>query len=107
MNSERDLPVFTEGPPIPANDSLGRGCLYGCLCQIAFLALGFIAVFFSNGKVQDALFVGWGVTQWIGLLPLILHHKGKDHPATVQGLLITGALGVLLSSACAAIVFSR
>jgi len=101
-----ELPAFAQVQPVPATDSVARGCFFGCLCQLAFFGLGLLTIFVSNGKLQNAIFVGWGVTQWIGLVPLILRNKKQQNFATVQGLIISGALGVILSSACAAMVFS-
>jgi hypothetical protein len=50
------------------------------------------------------IFVGWGVAQWIVLLPLILYQRAKGRPDTVRGLIVAGCLTLLLSSFCAALV---
>jgi len=55
-------------------------------------------------RLGNWLFVSWGVTQWVALVPLILQQKGKGHERTVQGMIASGALGVLLSCACASMV---
>lgn len=51
-----------------------------------------------------SIFVGWGVAQWLVLLPLILYQKSKGRPDTVRGLVVAGCLTLLLSSFCAALV---
>jgi len=90
-------------PAVPAPDnttkgSVGIGCLIGFLCQIGFIVLGILAALRLNSMV---LWSSWGVTQWFVLIPLILQQRGKGHSRTVQGLIITGSIGLLLSSACA------
>jgi hypothetical protein len=45
-----------------------------------------------------------GFVQWIALVPLILHQRRMNHPRTVQGIIIAGVIGVLLSSACAGLL---
>jgi len=57
-------------------------------------------------NVNRWLFSAWGVTQWIALAPLILRQKSKGHPKTVQGMIISGCLGTLLGSACAAMFWA-
>ena len=90
-------------------NSLPVGCGIGCCVQFAMLALG--GAIASMASVADSravpykaravLFVSWGITQWIVLVPLILNQKAVGNRKTVQGMLISGCLGVLLSSACA------
>lgn len=89
-------------------NSIGLGCLFGCLCQVGFIAAGVLTAFsLPGGKLQSVIFMSWGVTQWIALVPLILQQRGKGHSRTVQGLIVTGALGLLLSSACASTLLRR
>ena len=53
-------------------------------------------------RVSDNGPLVWvGHTQWIGIIPLILQQRGKGRSKVVQDLLITGFIGLLLSSACA------
>lgn len=105
---ESEPPAFTQLDPQSSEDGVGRGCLYGCLCQAAFIALGLIAVFASGsakGPGLGFLLVGWGLTQWIGILPLILRQRRQHHNETVKGLVLSGSIGLLLSAACAAMVY--
>ncbi len=89
----------------PPNDRLIYGVGLGCLSQLAALALAwFLASRAPVGKLPFLLLCSWGLTQWIALVPLILQQRAKDHPRTMQGLLITGAIGLLLSSACAGMI---
>lgn len=92
---------------ISPNDSLLKGCAVGFACQIGFWLLGSFLAFQADehSKWPSILFVSWGLTQWTALVPLILRQKAMNHPNTVQGLLIAGSVGVLLSSACAGMMF--
>jgi hypothetical protein len=100
MTPEIEPPRFSQQDSAPG--SLPVGCALGCACQIFFMLVGLaINSMTGAGKISESLVVGWGFTQWIGVAPLIFHHKEEGHPRTVQGLLISGCLGVLLSSACA------
>jgi len=103
---ESEPPTFTQLEQRSLGDGVGRGCLYGCFCQAAFIALGLVAVFAPGGpKGPVALLVGWGLTQWIGIVPLILRQRRQHHNETVKGLILSGSLGLLLSAACAAMVY--
>jgi hypothetical protein len=94
-------PTFAQASP----DSVGRGCLFGCACQIGFIAAAFLAAYvIRNGKASEVLFVSWGVAQWAALIPLILRQRAKGYPRTVDGLIIIGCIGLLLSSACAGLL---
>jgi hypothetical protein len=74
----------------------------GCGLQVAFWFLGLLAAMSTKGKLSNFIFLSWGVTQWIALGPLIWKQRSKGYPNRVQGLIIAGCLGVLLSSACGA-----
>ncbi len=87
--------------------SVGIGCLLGCLCQIGFFLLAMAGAFTMNNQLSKFVSLSWGVTQWIALIPLIQSQRSKGHHATVQGLLIMGSIGVLLSSACAAMMLTQ
>jgi hypothetical protein len=52
------------------------------------------------GRFAFGLMAAFGVIQWIGLVPLILKARASERPETALGLIITGCLGLLLSSAC-------
>jgi hypothetical protein len=77
----------------------------GCACQIVFLILGLaVGSMSGNSKYSFMPVVFWGITQWIALVPLILSQRAKGHSQTVAGMLISGCLGLLLSSTCAVLV---
>ncbi len=82
--------------------NVATGCTLAFLCQLAFIFIGVFGLAVGNSVV---LLVGWGATQWIALIPLILRERANGRVATAKGLIIMGCLGVLLSSACAAIFF--
>jgi hypothetical protein len=97
-------------PPRPSNDTVALGCLMGFGTTVAFAILGVVAALTvdsaGHGKLSDYLFVSWGVTQWMGLLPLISNERSKGRKNRVKGLIIAGCLGLLLSSACASILLN-
>jgi len=97
-------------PPAPPNDSILRGFAIGCGVSIAFAVIGVIAALTidsaGSGKLSDYLFASWGVTQWIGILPLIANDQSKGRNKSVKGLIIAGCVGLLLSSACASILLN-
>jgi|HubBroStandDraft_5_1064220.scaffolds.fasta_scaffold755229_2 drug/metabolite transporter (DMT)-like permease len=112
-----DLPppaMLQPPPPLrpsrPSNDTVLLGCLMGFGTSVAFAVLGIVAALTvdtaGHGKLSDYLFVGWGVTQWIGIIPLILNDRSKGRHKRVKGLIIAGCIGVLLSSACASILLN-
>jgi hypothetical protein len=99
-------PNFAQTDSRLSRDSVGRGCLFGFLCQVAFILVSLLAVFSGrSGNLSVILLASWGVTQWAALIPLILRQRAKGHIETVQGLIIAGCAGLLLSSACAAMFF--
>jgi len=51
--------------------------------------------------MSTVILTSWGITQWIALVPLILRERSKGNPNIAKGLVVTGCVGVLLSSACA------
>jgi hypothetical protein len=97
-------------PPRPSNDTIALGCLMGFGTTVAFGILGALAAFAvdssGNGKLSDYLFVSWGVTQWIGIIPLIMNERQKGRKNRIKGLIIAGCLGLLLSSACASLLLN-
>ncbi len=96
---------MTPSAPSPPNDSVTVGCLLGCACQAAFWILGLIAAGATLGKFSKfsaLIFVSWGVTQWIALAPLIWQQRSQGYTKRVTGMIITGCVGLLLSSACGA-----
>ncbi len=92
--------------PLVDNGSILAGCGLGCLIQIAFLAIGALVAFATPGRLSDISFFSVGVTQWLGIIPTIMVERSKNKSKTVTGLIITGCIGFLLSSACAAMVLN-
>ena len=87
--------------PSSPNDNLFVGCLLGCAVQCGFFLVGLLAATAVKGnKLSGLLFLSWGVTQWIALGPLIWQQRAKGYPKRIVGMIITGCLGLLLSSAC-------
>ena len=91
------------------NNSIPVGFGIGCTCQFGFFLLG--GAIASLASITDsrsipfaaraALLLSWGITQWIALIPLIMSQRAAGNRKTVQGMIISGCIGVLLSSACA------
>ena len=102
-------PLIDVPPPVD-NDKFVLGCLTGCATTIAFGLLSFVLAITidsgGHGKLSDYLFASWGLTQWIGLIPLILSERKKGRRNRVTGIIVAGCLGLLLSSACAEIVIN-
>jgi hypothetical protein len=89
-------------PEQPDEGDVFAGVGIGCGIQLICLFLS-IVVFYTvhDGKAGGLLLAAWGVTQWIGIIPLIFYFKGRGKSNTILGMLITGGIGLLLSSACA------
>jgi hypothetical protein len=87
-------------PTKPADDGIGRGVRFTVVCQIAFIVvLGLLAS--AAPKIFIPAFIGWGVLQWIALIPLCLVQRSKGYSLTVKGIIITGCIGFLLDAGCA------
>jgi hypothetical protein len=72
-------------------------------CQAALIVAGVIVSFVTNSLeslIAGILFAGWGVVQWLFLIPLcfMLRHKGR--PLAAKGILIAGGIGFMLNAAC-------
>jgi hypothetical protein len=92
-------------PTSDPRDHIGVGCALGCAVQIGFALVGMlVAVSVGNDKISNIIFLSSAITQWIGLVPLILHHRAIGRRRTVQGIIIAGCLGMLLCSACGALL---
>ena len=97
----------TISDPRDPRDHIGVGCAMGCGVQLAFLAVGLlISVNLRSNTDSTLAAMSFGVTQWIALIPLVLNERAKGRPKRVTGLLITGCLGVLLSTACGAMLMN-
>jgi hypothetical protein len=92
-------------PTSDSRDHIGVGCALGCAVQIGFAVVGMlVAVAIGQNTWSNIIFLSSAVTQWIGLVPLILHHRAIGRRRTVQGIIIAGCLGMLLCSACGAML---
>ena len=87
-----------------ATGGIGTGFGLGCLTQLATMLLIYcflrLSSFLLGGASGYVVLSSWGVIQWLVLIPLILNQRGQGKTRTVQGLIISGCLGLLLSSAC-------
>ena len=85
------------------DDRVIRGVGYALLSQITAFGLGFVATIVPSFSWSALPYVlsSWGLTQWLVLAPLIRKQRTYGNSRTVQGIIITGCLGSLLSSACA------
>jgi hypothetical protein len=91
--------------PSDPQGNIMAGFGIGCACQVVFLVLGAVgSMAAGNSKYSLMPLMFWGITQWIALVPLILSQRAKGHSQTVTGMLISGCLGLLLSSTCAVLV---
>ncbi len=97
---ETQIPPSNEGN-IPA------GCGLAFLCQIGAGILSLFSLALDgNNKLGVILLCSWGLTQWIGIIPLIFRFKAEGKKQTIVGLVIMGSLGLLLSSACASTFYN-
>ncbi len=96
-------PGHADDSPPRRVDSFMFGCLLGGLITIAFaILMVFIGLSVSKSlMLSEYWFVSWGVTQWIGIVPMIMAERSKGHPKGVAGLIVAGCVGTLVSTACA------
>ena len=99
-----DPPSFSQQPSRP--DGVLNGCFQGCLCQIGFFLLASLISVVLPEKVGLTLIFSWGITSWIALIPLIRQARAEQRSATATGLLLTGCIGALASTACSPMLFS-
>lgn len=107
--SDAPPPTPFEAPPaLPPtglpNDNFITGCAMGCGTTIASLIVCGLTAFTVNGKASDYAFMGWGVLQWIGLIPLILNQRAKGYKNRVTGMIVVGCIALLVSMACASML---
>ncbi len=94
----------------PYEGSVLAGCGMAFLCQIILGVLGYfpfttLGATLSREEFNPLVFglSSWGLTQWVGILPLVFIMRRRGKRRTVIGLLLMGAIGLLLSSACASV----
>jgi hypothetical protein len=90
--------------PLPSapDDGIGLGVGVAVMCQFAFIMAGAVTMFlFPLGII---LFGGWGLLQWLVLLPIYFRQRNKGRPLAGKGILVTGCIGFLLNAACDGII---
>jgi hypothetical protein len=94
-------------PPRAPTDSVGSGVGIAFTCQLALMLAGGVAILLSVGfnslfglPFGAALFAGWGLLQWLVLLPLYFLQRRKRRPLAAKGILIAGCVGFLLNAGC-------
>jgi hypothetical protein len=94
--------------PQPKRDHIGWGVAIAILCQAVLIVAGPIAILATNSlesRIPGLLFSGWGVAQWLVLLPLYFILRRKGHRLAAKVIIITGCIGFLLNAACDAVMF--
>jgi hypothetical protein len=98
--SGENLPAEAPPPPIPRDEgSIASGCGYGCGAQVVIFAL---TAALASALGKHAV-LGGIVLQILVILGLV--RAMDDLPKTVTGLWISGSIGLLLSTTCAAMVY--
>ncbi len=93
---EGDHPHAPE-PPAPAtNDGIGKGVLLAMAWQLLAILLS-----------APLMFLGWGLIQWLALVPVYFNRRRKGFPLAAKGVLIAGFVGVLLNAGCAALILGN
>jgi hypothetical protein len=89
--------------PQSNRDEVGSGVSIAISCQTALIVAGVIAFFVTNSLeslIAGILFAGWGLVQWIILLPLYFMLRRKGRRLAAKGILIAGGIGFMLNAAC-------
>lgn len=77
--------------------SLGKGLLIAGGVNIVALGISAVTIMVGIGIV---LLMGFGLLQFLWLLPFYLNYRRKGEGDTCKGILLGGGLTVLLSAAC-------
>ena len=77
--------------------SLGKGLLIAGGVNIVALGISAVTILVGFGFV---LLMGFGLLQFLWLLPFYLNYRRKGEGDTCKGILLGGGLTVLLSAAC-------
>jgi len=96
--------------PDQGSGSVGKGLLFTFLlhfCQVALIpviiAVSLVVIPDKNAAGFGGFIValaGFGITQFVYMLPAILIFRKRGQSKTVQGLVIGAAVTFLLSAAC-------
>ncbi len=88
----------------PGSVLAGFGMAFLCQVICGLIAGAFLPIEGSGGPDWLVFELSsWGLTQWVGILPLVFIMRRRGNRRTVIGLLLMGAIGLLLSSACASV----
>ncbi len=79
-------------PPSIPNDKISAGVVKAMAC-LAILAVLIAVVNFVG-------MFGFGLLEWIGLVPLFLYERSKQRPQAAKGVLLVGLIVFLLQAAC-------
>ena len=78
------------------DDSIGKGVKVALLWQLGAIALSL-----------PLMFMGWGLIQWIALIPVYISKRRAGYSLAAKGVLIVGFIGLLLNGTCTVLVFSN
>jgi hypothetical protein len=91
-------------PPAPKpSDRVRTGVGIAIAIEAATIGLGATS-FIGMPEILLLVLLGWGVAQWIGLIPAYFVLRGKQQPLAAKGILIMGCIGFLLNAGCFALV---
>jgi len=80
---------------------LGTNALFGlALPLLALSVFGNVDALGLLGVLGGLVAFGIGLSQWLWLVPMIRKARGQKEDARAKGLLVAGAITVLLNGAC-------
>jgi hypothetical protein len=89
--------------PQSQRDEVGSGVAIAISCQAALIVAGVIVLIVANSLeslIAGILFAGWGVVQWLFLIPVYFMLRRKGRRLAAKGILIAGGIGFMLNAAC-------
>jgi len=89
-------------PQTAPHDSVASGVGISLLCQFLLIVCGVFTIFIP--RFGFILVAGWGLAQWIFLLPLYFSCRSRGRPLKAKGILIAGCIGFLLNAGCDALI---
>ena len=98
-------------PPPPGGGSAVKGFFVAIAVHGGLLLL-LLPICALGGVAGEAvlmlgvwLLAGFGLIQFIPIIPLMLYYRRRDEPRTVAGLALCAGLVLLLSGGCTAMIF--